>query len=661
MKFKKYFFTATSLVFAALLCLSYSNHFDNGFQFDDYHTIVNNIHIQKLSNIYRFFTDIETYGTNPDNRTYNPVLVTLNAIDFWIVGKLKPKVFHTSIFASYLVLGVLLYLLLKRIFDVSLKDTWNCWFALFSTEFFMQHTANAETINYIIMRSDSFSTLMIVASFIVYFNHRARSLRLHYLTFLLGLGTKATGFIFAPLLSAYILLFEEKMPLWGPLLITKNFRSTISFIKKSAPIMIIAACIFYFERAWFRQGNPLLSPSGSGRSEAFNYFMTQWYVIAHYIGNFILPLDLSVDTDFSIITNVVQRKVLLSLMLLLVMVSAAFHASKKQETRPIAFGIIWFFFALAPTSSFIPFGQIANDHRTFFPYIGLVMATGWCISLKIIQIRDSASSTRRVTIPVIATLYFMTIILHAYGTFQRNIVWGSAELLWKDATVKAPNNARVQLNYGLALMEKGKYDQALIHYNKALELMPSWSYVHINMGILKDATGYPEEAEQHFKKALQYHPLNPNSYYYYAVFLDKKSRSEEALDLVEKGIKVSPNYAGFNELRNKLKLSKTKMLTKSITSENELDKNQQVSDYINLSLSYYKSGDFKKCISACENVLQLHPNHVVAYNNMCSAYNAMSEWEKAKDTCEKALAINPDYELAKNNLRIAIEGSKKGK
>ncbi|MCW5201124.1 hypothetical protein VU07_04935, partial [Desulfobulbus sp. F4] len=376
MKSQEYFFFAVALVLAELLCLSYVNHFNNGFQFDDFHTIVNNFHIRDLSNIKKIFTDIETYGTNPDNRTFNPVLVTLNAIDYWLGSGLKPKVFHRSIFISYLFLGILLYFFCKHFFDLSLPDRWNSWFALLTTAFYMQHAANAETINYIIMRSDSFSTLMIVASFMLYFNDKAKTFRLHYITFFLGLGTKATGFIFAPLLAAYILIFEEKMPLCGPVLITKNFRRTISFIIKSAPIMLVAVGVFYLERIGFRQGNPLPS-SGSGVSRSFDYFITQWHVIAHYIGNFILPLDLSVDTDFSLITDPLQRKVLLSLALLLAIAAFGIRASRKQETRPIAFGIIWFFFALAPTSSFIPFGQIANDHRTFFPYIGLVLAAGW--------------------------------------------------------------------------------------------------------------------------------------------------------------------------------------------------------------------------------------------------------------------------------------------
>uniref|UniRef100_UPI004057C8D7 tetratricopeptide repeat protein n=1 Tax=Candidatus Electronema sp. TaxID=2698783 RepID=UPI004057C8D7 len=652
------FFAAAATFFCLLLFLSYSNHFDNGFQFDDHHTIVNNIHIRDISNIYSFFTNTESYGTNPDNRTYNPILVTLNAVDYWIGGGLKPRVFHISIFASYIVLGALLYFFFKKIFDLALADRWNSWFALFSVAFFMQHAANAETINYIIMRSDSFSTLMIVASFVLYFDQKARRFRLHYFTFLLGLGTKDTGFIFAPLLAVYILLFEEKMPLWGPLLPRGNFSKTASFIKKSAPILIVSVFIFYLKRTLFNQGSPL--PSGSeGASRAFLYFVTQWQVIAHYIGNFILPVHLSVDKDFVLVSSMWEKKTLLSLFLLLFLAAAAVFTSRKQKIRPISFGIVWFFFALAPTSSFIPFGQIANDHRTFFPYIGLVMALGWFIALKIIKVRDSASANK-MAISAITAACLAIVGLHAFGTYQRNIVWGSEELLWGDAAVKSPDNARVQLNYGLALMEKGKYDLAFLHYNKALTMSPRWSYVHINMAILKNVMGQSEEAEQHFKTALANHLMNPNAYYYYAVFLKKKSRLLEALELVRRGMKVSPNYAGFHALHQELLHAAAATVSELLAYERELDKNPKKEDYISLSLSYYKAGEYKRCISVCEKVLLLEPDSVVAYNNICSAYNAMAEWDKAREACGKALAINPDYELARNNLRVAVEGSAGG-
>ncbi len=43
--------------------------------------------------------------------------------------------------------------------------------------------------------------------------------------------------------------------------------------------------------------------------------------------------------------------------------SMAWITSRRRETRPIAYGILWFFIALLPTSSVIPLAEPMNDHR----------------------------------------------------------------------------------------------------------------------------------------------------------------------------------------------------------------------------------------------------------------------------------------------------------
>ena len=80
--------------------------------------------------------------------------------------------------------------------------------------------------------------------------------------------------------------------------------------------------------------------------------------------------------------------------------------------------------------------------------------------------------------------------------------------------------------------------------------------------------------------------------------------------------------------------------------------------YLDLSLKYYRSGMFEKCIEACEKALQLRPQFAEAYNNICSAHNEMKNWDKAIEACEKALEISPEFELARNNLQLAKDSLK---
>ena len=54
------------------LCLAYSNHFQNGFHFDDWHTIEENLFIRKISNIPAFFHDPKMFSEDPDHRGLRP-------------------------------------------------------------------------------------------------------------------------------------------------------------------------------------------------------------------------------------------------------------------------------------------------------------------------------------------------------------------------------------------------------------------------------------------------------------------------------------------------------------------------------------------------------------------------------------------------------------
>ncbi|HXA10236.1 MAG TPA: hypothetical protein VNW28_09650, partial [Chthoniobacterales bacterium] len=46
-----------------LILVVYTNHFHNGFHYDDGHTIVNNVSIRDLRNIPHFFRDATTFST----------------------------------------------------------------------------------------------------------------------------------------------------------------------------------------------------------------------------------------------------------------------------------------------------------------------------------------------------------------------------------------------------------------------------------------------------------------------------------------------------------------------------------------------------------------------------------------------------------------------
>src|ERR1700738_4430361 len=103
-----------ALLLIAVLVAAYANHFQNGFHFDDAHTIVNNAAIRELRNIPLFFRDATTFSSLPSNQSYRPLVSTLLAIDYCLGGGLHPYWFHMLIFALFVALTLLMAFVIYR-------------------------------------------------------------------------------------------------------------------------------------------------------------------------------------------------------------------------------------------------------------------------------------------------------------------------------------------------------------------------------------------------------------------------------------------------------------------------------------------------------------------------------------------------------------------
>src|SRR6266850_1667481 len=189
-------FRAGCLGTAVAVTLVYANHFRNAFQFDDSHTVESNLFVRDLRNIPRFFTDARTFSSLPSNQSYRPVVTTTLAVDY-ALGGLDPLPFHLDSFAWFLLECLLLAALFRRILNSD-------WGALFGAALVGLHPANAETVNYVIARSDVLSALGAIACVWLWAaSYRARRLHLYLVPAVLGVLAKSQGAMAAPLLFLY--------------------------------------------------------------------------------------------------------------------------------------------------------------------------------------------------------------------------------------------------------------------------------------------------------------------------------------------------------------------------------------------------------------------------------------------------------------------------
>jgi protein O-mannosyl-transferase len=621
-------FIVAAFVLLLLTFWAYRNHFHNPFQFDDSHTIEKNMSIRDMSNLPRFFSDATTFSTNPANRPWRPGVTTLNAINTAMSGGVpEPYWFHVTIFSGFLLLGVLIFILMMHLLNFSFPAlSGRHWLALAATGIFWLHTANAETINYVISRSDAGSTLLIVAGLVMFMrSERLRNNYVFILPFIIGFMIKEPAVMAVPLLVVYLWLYGVQ---------GNNLRSNLP---KLAIAMGALVVMFIISR--------LLTPPTwtSGGEKWYDYLTTQFFVIVHYFNTFFLPLHLSADTDWGIIYDPTDDRVLAGIFIIGTLLLLAWRCSKQNQTKGVTFGILWFFLALAPTSSVMPFAEVLNDHRTYFPYIGLIIAAVSGISY--LLNKYSANSKIYIIRYSITAFLILTLGLHAYGTHKRCEVWGSALTLWKDAAEKSPLNGRAIMNYGLALLSKGDYKGAEVQFTEALRLSPTYSYANINMAIVKEHLGDRVMADTLYQRAMRYAPNDAESYYYYALHLYNSDRAELAQKLTADGLKLSANHEGLNKL-NALLSGQSGALP--ATPE----------EWLNTSLKRYNAGNYNGCIDAARKAIQLRPDYSLAWNNISVSFIKLGMFDSAIVAGKRAVEFDASNTQAQGNLNFALQQEK---
>jgi tetratricopeptide (TPR) repeat protein len=656
----------------------YLNHFYNGFHFDDSHSVYSNPNIRNIHNIPKFFKDGSTSSILPQNQSYRPVTTASLAIDYWLGDGYDPFFFHLSTFILFLLQGVLMIFFFNKIFGLSLEGKHAMWLALFATTWYLLHPAIAETVNYIIARADIQSTLAVVAGFVMYmYSPFCRRTYLYLLPVAIGILAKPPAVMFAPIFFFYVLLFGEQLSLID-IFKPANWKKLGRAMLRSIPAFIV--CGGFYElvakltpKAWEPGGNSV-----------FHYLITQPFVILHYFITFFWPTGLSADSDWGPLNGMNDWRFFVGCAFILAMIVIMFYTSRSARLRPISFGIIWFFIALGPTSSFIPLAEVLNDHRMFFPFVGLAMSVSWAIGLIVIGQLNNKNSFLAKNVKWLWAPVIVLFVLCSYGTWKRNNVWHSEESLWLNVSVKSPKNGRGLMNYGNILMSEGRYAEAENYFNRAMQLVPNYSYVYVNMGTLKEKLGLYPDAEKYYLFGVSLAGNYAVPYKVYGKFLNTMRRYREAEVVLKKSLQLSDadietrinlmqSFDALGEWDNlKLLAAGTLQvepgnavaaayLTDAQKQKSKVDieadnvaASPTAEKYLQLSLDYYNEAKFDQCVNAAQQALKLKPNYVEAYNNIGSAYIALGQFDRAADTLKKALKIKPGFTLAKNNLALAL-------
>ena len=695
---------ASILVLAGIF---YSNSLDNGFHYDDSHSIVENYHIRSPARIADFFVDPTTFSREPAMAMYRPVVQTTYALNY-ALGKYLPLGYHLVNVALHGVVALLVYLVVSGLTGQRLLGWWG-------GAFFALHPVQSQAVNYISSRAEILGALGILAAFyllVVKKGHRIWAL----LVFGLALLAKSTALALLPLMMIYEWMqpsdqrrWRVHIPVWALALVYLGLIKANGFLSRSMAQEVRP----YTEHLW-----------------------TQIKALVYYLKLVFMPVGLSIEHGFTTSQGLGEAAVLSSLALVLSLIYLALSGLQRDSWGSQA--VLWFGASLGLTF-LVPLNVLVNEHRLYLAVGGGLLG-----------ILGYLGERRKRYLGVWGGIL---LVLMGVLTWQRNALWQDDLTLWQDAVGKAPDMFRAQSNLGLAHYERGELEGARLAFGRALELNPHYGKTWSNLGLVYEEQGEFAQAEAAYVQALDLHPglagthnnlgrlqfkagkftaartnleraLSLDAFYAAAqvnmgLLHQHNGRWDAALQAYKKALELDSDYApaynnlglayaeqgrledGLAALRQALRLEPDYRAAQINLQLLELERQgvlpgaayeqllehfperielwkalgdlrlrqelwegavaayrralvlgpEQVEILASLAAAYRKLGELAAAIAAYEKALELAPDGPVLNNNLAAAYGAAGRLEEAIRICRRVLEADPDNRRARRNLQ----------
>ncbi len=188
---------------------------------------------------------------------------------------------------------------------------------------------------------------------------------------------------------------------------------------------------------------------------------------------------------------------------LLLAVTALVIAGRRR--RYFLVGWFWFLGTLIPTIGLVQVGgQAMADRYAYLSFIGLFLMICWGVADFQPSTADSSWTTEGHTSSTWLTVASLSMLL-ALATVAHHQLWywRDSVPLWEHAAETTKDNWMAEDFLGELMLEQGKPDQALTHYQRAIAINPDDPIGNINIGGWNQYAGKPREAIAYYQKVLQ--------------------------------------------------------------------------------------------------------------------------------------------------------------
>ena len=269
---------------------------------------------------------------------------------------------------------------------------------------------------------------------------------------------------------------------------------------------------------------------------------------------------------------------------LLLAISGAAWAFRR--THPwLVVGWLWYLGMMIPVIGMVQISYYAHaDRYTYLPQIGLYLMLTWTAADLCAGWRH-----RRVLLGGLSTVILVALIFCAH---TQTLYWRNSEVLWAHTLACTSDNYIAHYNLGDALIKKRRMDEAIAHFQTALQIKPDYAEAHDNLGNALFQKGRVDEAITHYQTALQIRPDNAKAHNNLAIALFQTGRVNEAITHYQTALQIKPDYA---EAHN------------------------------NLGNALFQKGRVDEAITHYQTALQIKPDYAEAHNNLAWVLATVSQ------------------------------------
>ncbi|MCC6932874.1 MAG: tetratricopeptide repeat protein [Deltaproteobacteria bacterium] len=578
MKHRSEIFLVVVLVLVTVT--AYLPLYKNGFvDWDDTQYIIENESVKNF--------ELYDLITNNFARNYHPLTMLSLAIDYSIFGE-TPQAFHYINLLLHILNSLLVAALILKLPGANRYLSF--WIALI----FAIHPLHVESVAWLSERKDVLSTFFFLLGLIVYTNEQSKGPNLwqrqgYYLVFglfFLALNAKIMAATFPLVLFLFDYLYQRKQ--------------TILSACEKIPLLVFSVAYSLIN---------IQAQSSKEFALKFNCDLgvmlgTALNSLAFSLYKSIFPTDLSIIYQRGVVEiSIVQYLVAL---IICCAIGVSFVIFKNMR-RLMLFGGLFFLLTIAPTTGIIPFGENQSyaDRYLYLPSIGLFYLYGvilWALSEQ--WVRNKQLFNRS----IVGLLVFVSVFF-SYQANKRVEAWEDSETLFNDVISKYPKTNIAFINLGKYYLEKDDYNQAIYHYQKALEINPDDQMAHGNLGAIYAMLKQDEQALAAYKKAIEIDPSYVTTIYNLASLYQRRGQENQAIEEFQKVVQID---SGFFQA------------------------------YYNLGGIYLRRGDQDEAIRQFQNALEKQPDYLPARLNLARVYQRKGLLRAALGEYERCLTLAPD-------------------